>query len=211
MFLDLDNETSFSVGLRAKIDAFLMLFLTVQFLYTSQLLFSSYSKWKKLSNMIIIIKISSLILLCLGLDNARCLKVCLETRGLIETIRWLKADRLSGHLSLVSTVMSHRHLTSTPVFIKTLMLASLMAGHPMALAVVMVFQSPLDYFCNPSDYYFYCFPGICPLPSLLCWDFCDGWSSLNPPPVLCSRSQSYLLWKGATRRKLEGWINTVST
>lgn len=69
MFLDLDNGTSFSVGLRAKIDAFLMLFLTAQFLYILQLLFSSYSKWKKLSNMIIIIKISSLILLCLGLDN----------------------------------------------------------------------------------------------------------------------------------------------
>jgi len=34
MFLDLDSETSFSVGLRSKIDAFLILFLTVQYVTT---------------------------------------------------------------------------------------------------------------------------------------------------------------------------------
>lgn len=80
------------------------------------------------------------------------------------------------------------------------MLAYLVAGHPVALVMFMVFQSPLDYFCNSLDYYFCCCPGTCPLLSLLCRDLCDGWNSPKPPPplpVLCLRNQSSLRWEGA--------------
>lgn len=45
--------------------------------YMSQLLFSSYSKWKELKCYVIVaVKISILFLPPLGLDNAACLRVC---------------------------------------------------------------------------------------------------------------------------------------
>lgn len=75
MFIDLDNGTSFSLGLQAKIDTFFNVIFNSAVFCKSRLLISSHSKQKRPSSMISIIKISSLFLPHLGLDNTALLRV----------------------------------------------------------------------------------------------------------------------------------------
>lgn len=88
MFVDLENETSFSVGLRAKIDAFLCYFYQCSFFLDVSSF--SQSKWKRPSYAIVLMKTSSLFLLCLGLDDATHPRACPGDRGVGRKCQMVK-------------------------------------------------------------------------------------------------------------------------
>lgn len=93
----------------------------------------------------------------------------LEAGAWVESVRWLKTDGFW----LSSSALSARVASVVNVLMRGWRGGwrwhSSRLDIPMVLAVVMVFHSPSDYFCNPLDYSFCCFSCVSPLLSLLRW------------------------------------------
>lgn len=82
----------------------------------------------------------------------------LETGAWVEIVRWLKTDGFWLSFSALSDCVASVVNVLMKGWRGGWSWRSPCLDIPMVLAVVVVFHSPSDYFCNPLDYSFYCFP-----------------------------------------------------